>query len=259
MKKGTRTLEYFPYSVQISRTMRERLRLEEVPAGQGARGRAPGIIFIRQVANRMNLMPGRAGRPVQAGLLNMYGLLARIFRYLIDTYVEENQPGILDASLSAAGYGFTAPELVATVTSFVELFPGSAIIDGLETPVTFIAGDDASHSRKKAVVRELQLLQLAAKNPALDHFRELFDDAGLAAVSSYRPVVAAVEERLTKEANEMGIGPMGFGGQTTVLDTKITGMHRLPASYFVTVSYMCWAYRRRLRVCVCRKLWWGLY
>jgi fumarate hydratase class I len=43
----------------------------------------------------------------------------------------------------------------------------------------------------------------------------------------------------------MGIGPMGFGGQTTVLDTKITGMHRLPASYFVSVSYMCWAYRRR--------------
>jgi fumarate hydratase class I len=43
----------------------------------------------------------------------------------------------------------------------------------------------------------------------------------------------------------MGIGPMGFGGQTTVIDTKITGLHRLPASYYVSVSYMCWAYRRR--------------
>jgi fumarate hydratase class I len=30
-----------------------------------------------------------------------------------------------------------------------------------------------------------------------------------------------------------------------VLGTKITGLHRLPASYFVTISYMCWAYRRR--------------
>jgi fumarate hydratase class I len=57
--------------------------------------------------------------------------------------------------------------------------------------------------------------------------------------------IAKLEERLTQEANQLGIGPMGFGGQTTVLDTKITGMHRLPASYFVTVSYMCWAYRRR--------------
>ena len=59
------------------------------------------------------------------------------------------------------------------------------------------------------------------------------------------PKLAALEERLTSEANEMGIGPMGFGGQTTVLDTKITGLHRLPASYYVSVSYMCWAYRRR--------------
>jgi fumarate hydratase class I len=57
--------------------------------------------------------------------------------------------------------------------------------------------------------------------------------------------LAALEEQLTDEANQMGIGPMGFGGQATVIDTKITGLHRLPASYYVSVSYMCWAYRRR--------------
>jgi fumarate hydratase class I len=60
-----------------------------------------------------------------------------------------------------------------------------------------------------------------------------------------QPELAALERRLTAEANQLGIGPMGFGGETTVLGTKITGLHRLPASYFVSVSYMCWAYRRR--------------
>jgi fumarate hydratase class I len=70
----------------------------------------------------------------------------------------------------------------------------------------------------------------------------LFDKLG---VRNPDPKLAALEERLTGEANQLGIGPMGFGGQTTVIDTKVTGMHRLPASYFVTVSYMCWAYRRR--------------
>jgi len=59
------------------------------------------------------------------------------------------------------------------------------------------------------------------------------------------PQLAALETRLTDEANQLGIGPMGFGGKTTVLGTKITGLHRLPASFFVSVSYMCWAYRRR--------------
>src|SRR5512133_67552 len=73
----------------------------------------------------------------------------------------------------------------------------------------------------------------------------LFDKLG---VRNADPKLAELEERLTGEANMLGIGPMGFGGQTTVIDTKIAGMHRLPASFFVSVSYMCWAYRRRKMV-----------
>jgi fumarate hydratase class I len=57
--------------------------------------------------------------------------------------------------------------------------------------------------------------------------------------------LAALEKQLTEEANRLGIGPMGFGGRTTVLDTHLTGLSRLPASFFVSISYMCWAYRRR--------------
>ncbi len=56
--------------------------------------------------------------------------------------------------------------------------------------------------------------------------------------------LAELEGRLYKELNELGIGPMGFGGKTTVLGVKIGLRHRVPASYFVAVSYVCWAYRR---------------
>lgn len=62
---------------------------------------------------------------------------------------------------------------------------------------------------------------------------------------SETPELAALEERLTAEANTLGIGPMGFGGRTTVLGVKIGAAHRHPASFFVTVAYMCWADRRR--------------
>lgn len=58
------------------------------------------------------------------------------------------------------------------------------------------------------------------------------------------PELAALEERLLAEGNELGIGPMGFGGQTTLLGVKIGTLHRLPASYFVSIAYMCWANRR---------------
>ncbi len=56
--------------------------------------------------------------------------------------------------------------------------------------------------------------------------------------------LAELEERLLEEGNELGIGPMGFGGKTTLIGVKIGTLHRLPASYFVSVAYMCWANRR---------------
>ena len=59
------------------------------------------------------------------------------------------------------------------------------------------------------------------------------------------PELDALEQDILKTANELGIGPMGFGGKTTLLGVKICAANRLPASYFVSVSYMCWAYRRQ--------------
>ncbi len=58
------------------------------------------------------------------------------------------------------------------------------------------------------------------------------------------PELAELEDRILEEGNELGIGPMGFGGKTTLLGAKIATLHRLPASYFVSVAYMCWANRR---------------
>lgn len=56
--------------------------------------------------------------------------------------------------------------------------------------------------------------------------------------------LAKLEKQIIKEANSLGIGPMGFGGETTLLGCKITHRNRVPASFFVSVSYMCWAFRR---------------
>jgi fumarate hydratase class I len=59
------------------------------------------------------------------------------------------------------------------------------------------------------------------------------------------PELAALEARVVEKANQSGIGPMGFGGNTTLLTCKIGKLNRLPASYFVSIAYMCWAFRRR--------------
>lgn len=65
------------------------------------------------------------------------------------------------------------------------------------------------------------------------------------AEASPEPTLAALEARLLEEANTLGIGPMGLGGKTTLLGVKLAARTRLPASFFVTVAYCCWACRRQ--------------
>ncbi len=59
------------------------------------------------------------------------------------------------------------------------------------------------------------------------------------------PELAALEEYIMDTANQLGIGTMGFGGNVTLLGCKIGSMHRIPASFYVSVAYNCWAFRRQ--------------
>jgi len=79
--------------------------------------------------------------------------------------------------------------------------------------------DEVAHYSKKMLLRELEDVNENAE-------------------------AAKMEEELMQELNELEIGPMGLGGKPTVLGVKIGIVSRHPASYFVDVSFSCWALRR---------------
>ena len=56
--------------------------------------------------------------------------------------------------------------------------------------------------------------------------------------------LAQLEQRIMKEANELAVGAMGFGGNTSLIGCKIGALNRLPACFFVSIAYDCWAFRR---------------
>jgi fumarate hydratase class I len=58
------------------------------------------------------------------------------------------------------------------------------------------------------------------------------------------PRLAAVEDAVMDAANQLTVGPMGFGGKTSLIGCKIGALNRLPASFFVSIAYDCWAFRR---------------
>src|SRR3989454_1249725 len=58
------------------------------------------------------------------------------------------------------------------------------------------------------------------------------------------PTLARLEAEIMQEANRLGVGAMGFGGKASLIGCKIMAANRLPASFFVSVAYDCWAFRR---------------
>src|SRR5512132_3790824 len=56
--------------------------------------------------------------------------------------------------------------------------------------------------------------------------------------------LARIEESVMEEANRLAVGPMGFSGTTTLIGCKIGALNRLPACFFVSIAYDCWAFRR---------------
>jgi fumarate hydratase class I len=80
-------------------------------------------------------------------------------------------------------------------------------------------GDSATHAKKQL-------------------FRKLTD------ISPIKEL-ANLEKDIVETCNKLGIGPMGFGGKTTLIGCKISHLNRVPASFIVSISYMCWAFRRQ--------------
>jgi fumarate hydratase class I len=56
--------------------------------------------------------------------------------------------------------------------------------------------------------------------------------------------LAELEASIMATVNDLDIGAMGFGGKVTLIGCKIGALNRLPASFFVSVAYDCWAFRR---------------
>jgi fumarate hydratase class I len=56
--------------------------------------------------------------------------------------------------------------------------------------------------------------------------------------------LADLEQQVMATINGLEIGTMGFGGTVSLIGCKIGAINRLPASFFVSVAYDCWAFRR---------------
>ena len=195
MSTLTRFETYFPYEIQIAAQVWQGLKPEFETLRRHA-PKLPRMMVYRTIAAHLNKRPEAEGRWVPAGHLNLYALMFKIFRYLTDSYLDDQHPGLLERSLAAAEFPYSSLGFTDVAGTFCACFPNAGMMAGIETPEGYLAGDDIGNVRKKTLAKEFILLTLAAENKAIDDFRVLVDDAPLAVAAPYCSLMTALDQQL---------------------------------------------------------------
>ncbi len=208
--------EYFPFTIQIALRAQDTFKVTQLLPKAGSR--YPAILFYRRLAVVMAGSSGTAA--ATAAQLNLYSSLLKIYRYLVDELAGDEQTTLLADALSSSGISPSSHQAVQTFNSFTELFPPGHPLDSLEL-----------HQKEHLLLRELLLLDLAAKNRALDPLRVLLDDTELAELAPYRQVVTGLNRSLAK-------GPVLPAIQMTLIDALNAPLKAEPASLAGQLGYI---------------------
>ncbi|UFS71520.1 alpha-amylase [Geomonas sp. RF6] len=183
---------YFSFGIQISKACGDKIGLVELLDDING---VPGVVFARRLARALNDTGGGVEGYVQPGLLHMYGMLNRVFRYLIGHYTQKQHPGILPVVAERGGFPAFEGGARGEFSAFMEYFPARDMVLGKTNPQRFLE-EDQQLGNRQLLAMECLLLRLSAENPAVDSFRQLFDDEELAGDSSYPDVTSTIDRLL---------------------------------------------------------------
>jgi hypothetical protein len=181
----------------ISRAARERYQFAETLFSTNGNVVFANIAACRDFAHRMNLVRDVEKHPelaVHAGQLFAMGLIDEASHVVMARYRQQFDPEVMTAALDWFSAKVGAEELERMLLTFVEHFPGSSIIRGLETPSQWLAGQSEGTPHRAAALEELLLLWTANRNQAFQPFAELFAETTLAEKTVYRQVTQQLPE-----------------------------------------------------------------
>ncbi len=181
----------------ISRNARERYKFEESLFSYSGNVIFANLAGAREFAQRMNRVRDAEKNPeraVHAGALYAMGLIDEASHVLMARYREQLDPAVMTGALGWFRKRVGARELNKLLLTFVEQFPGSSVMRGLETPRQWLAGKTDGTPHRAVALEELMLLWAANRNEAFQPFEELFAEKTLAEKTVYRQVTEQLPE-----------------------------------------------------------------
>jgi len=181
----------------IARSARERYQFAETLFSYTGNVIFSNVAACREFAYRINKVREVEKHPelaVHAGQLYAMGLIDEASHVLMARYREQFDPTVMTSALDYFAGQVGSDALDKMLLTFVEQFPGSSIIRGLETPQQWLNGASDGTPHKAAALEELLLLWTANRNEAFRPFEELFEEKTLAEKTVYREVTRQLPE-----------------------------------------------------------------
>ncbi len=181
----------------ISRKARERYQFAESLFSTTGNVVFANMAACRDFAHRMNTIRDVEKHPelaVHAGKLYAMGIIDEASHILMARYREQFDPAVMTSALDFFSARVGAEALDKLLLTFVEEFPGSSVIRGIETPKQWLEGQSDGAPHKAAALEELLLLWTANRNEAFQPFEELFKEKTLAKKTVYRQVTGNFQD-----------------------------------------------------------------
>jgi glycosidase len=162
--------------------------------------------YISDKINEVRKSEGAYDQLTTAGEINALGILHEVFHYLINQYVQKENPGVIQRSIDFLKSVIKKDELNKVLLKFVEEFPPLHVYRGEIKIEEYLNGKTGDKSNKEMILEELIILHFENTNPAAAKLNELFSDKNLKENTSYNEIIKKTEEFFDKEK------PTGFGG-----------------------------------------------
>jgi glycosidase len=181
----------------ISRQARDRYQFAESLFSYAGNVVFANLSACREFAFRMNKVRDADTYPeqtVHAAALYAMGLIDEASHVVMALYRQQFDPEVMTGALDWFAAQVGAEALDTMLLTFVEQFPGTSVLRGLETPRQWLTGSTEGTPHRAAALEELLLLWTANRNEAFRPFEELFEDKTLAEKTVYRQVTRQLPE-----------------------------------------------------------------
>jgi len=188
-----------PFEFHVSRKARDTYRFDVALFSSDGRVIVADFSAARRFAEQMSKV---RGVPVPASDINAMGLIDEVMHIVIRQYELQN-PGIMARAVTRMENSLGKVSFEQAQLKFLDEFPPVTVYQKQVWAADYLNAYSGGRSNRQTSLEEMLLLHVTNLNPAVQPYKELFDDT---------PLKPAGYETVVKGLSDFFSGEPGFGG-----------------------------------------------